>query len=66
MVGNLNKQMTMREAASWTLYCTGDFISKTIVTRTLGYWFEWPYRLYNLVMVSALDVQGAGNGPWER
>lgn len=58
--------MTMRILFSWALYWTGDLVSRTIVNRTLGHYFEWPYRLYSRLMCWACDLQGDNpRGPWE-
>lgn len=41
---------------SWGCFGTGDFISRTIKP-VLGRWFEWPYRIYNKLMVWSVDLQ---------
>jgi hypothetical protein len=47
------------------LYWIGDVLSRTIVNRTLGWYFEWPYRLYSCIMVAAFELQGDDpRGPW--
>lgn len=54
-----------RIAIAWVLYLAGDLWCRAAVNRTLGHWFEWPYRVYNRFMVTAFRVQGDGPGPWE-
>lgn len=54
----------MRFIASWVLYWLGDLASKTM------HWFNWTafflYPVYNRLIGWSVDIQGEGNGPWER
>jgi len=55
----------IRVGIAWAMYWVGDLLSKTIVNRALGNYFEWPYRFYNWLMVTASDIQGDDpRGPW--
>ena len=55
----------IRVGLSWILYWMGDLVFETIVKRTLGHYFEWPYRVYSQLMKWSLDVQGDDpRGPW--
>lgn len=55
----------IRIALSWAFYWSGDLVCRTIVNRTLGHWFEWPYRFYSWLMRTALALQGDDpRGPW--
>jgi hypothetical protein len=55
----------LRIGLSWTLYWIGDVVSRAIVHHTLGHYFEWPYRFYNMLMVWACELQGDDpRGPW--
>lgn len=55
----------MRCAIAWTLYRIGDAWCRLAVRRGPGYYFEWPYRVYNRIMLWSIDMQGSGHGgPW--
>ncbi len=56
----------MNIALSWVLYWIGHAITRTIEP-VLGHRFEWPYRIYNWVMVTSADLQGDDRrGPWSK
>lgn len=49
---------------SWVYFWAGHFVSRTIEP-VFGHWFEWPYRLYNALMVKSSSLQSVdGHGPW--
>lgn len=55
----------LRVGLSWVLYTLGDLWCRGCVNRGLGNWFEWPYDLYNRLMVSSANLQGDDvRGPW--
>ncbi len=54
----------MRFALSWMLYLSGDLFCRAFVSRTLGYYFEWPYHVYSWLMATSEKIQGPDKGPW--
>jgi hypothetical protein len=54
----------MRIFASWICFWGGDFVIR-MVEPIFGRWFEWPYGLYNRLMIWSADLQdGSPDGPW--
>jgi hypothetical protein len=53
----------MRRLLSWACYAAGDLWCRIAVGAALA--TEWPYRIYNRLMIWSVDLQGDGPGPWE-
>lgn len=54
----------MRKLTAWTLYWIGDKVW-WLENNFFGHFLSI-YRFYNWLMVSALRIQGDGEGPWEK
>jgi len=62
----LDRVSFIRIALAWACFGIGDVISHTLEP-VLGRWFEWPYRVYNALMVWSGDLQSNDQrGPWGR
>ena len=58
--------MSARVALSWACYRSGELWCDIAVRRGLGHYFEWPYRIYNRLMIWSFNLQNYGpGGPWQ-
>jgi hypothetical protein len=55
----------LRILLSWVCFGTGDLVSR-FIEPLLGRWYEWPYRIYNMLMTCSSDLQSNdARGPWD-
>lgn len=54
----------MRWSIAWLLYGLGCAV-QILVESWLGHRYEWPYVVYNKILLASDDIQGDGPGPWK-